>query len=363
VPKYYTPSFRIDVNGSRLEGDVSKNIQQVQIVTMPDTLDTFNFTLINTLPKMRWTHTDDARLFQPGHSVKISMGYVDDLHEMVGGEITQVRPTFPESGVPTVSIEGHSRMHRLCGSNKVRTFQHTNPKQVVEKIGRDVGLDVKADDVDLQQDYVIQPNQSDLEFLKSIAKSLHFEVLVQDKTLIFRKSQESRPKASTFIWYGTQESFAPAPDTFPLKSFSPQMNALAPANNVEHRSWDMRSKQAFVSRASSANQTDLMCGKQSGAEFSASAFGTQRIVVDVTHPFATQEEGDQRASSSYNAKALGFIGGTAQTIGVPTLRSGQVIELKGLGRIFNGCYLIDEATHSIGESGYQTGFTVKRNAS
>ena len=362
MPAYYAPAFRIEVNGSRIQGDVSKNIQQVKIVSMPDTLDTFSFELTNALPKMRWTHTDDAQLFQPGNAVKIAMGYVDDMHDMMEGEITTVNPTFPDSGVPTVSIEGHSRMHRLRGDNKTRTFQKTTPKQIAEQIGREAGLDVKAEDVQMHQDYVIQPNQSDLEFLKNIARSLHFEVLVQNKTLIFRRAKEAEAKILTLIWYGTQESFAPAPDTMPLKSFSPQMNALAPATNVECRAYDMQSKKALVSRASSDNQTSLMGGKQTGAQVSQSSFQRPRNVVQVTNPFGSQDEGDHRAKSAYNSKAMGFIGGTAQTIGIPQLWSGKVVELKGLGPTFDGCYYVDEATHSIDENGYSTSFTVKRNA-
>jgi phage protein D len=362
VPKYFAPSFRIDVNGSRLEGDVSKNIQQVEVVSMPDTLDTFTFTLVNALPGMRWTHSDDAKLFKPGNSVSILMGYVDDLHEMMEGEITQVSPTFPSSGTPTVEIQGHSRMHRLRGDNKTQTFQNVTAKQIVQKIGQDAGLDVKADDVDVQQDYVIQPNVSDLEFLKSIAKSLHFELLVQNKTLIFRKAQEAAAKAFTFIWFGTQESFTPTPDTLPLKSFSPQMDALAPATTVQYRGYDMKSKKPFVSNASSTDQATKMGGTQSGADVSQTAFQMPRNVVHVTSPFDNKETGDQMAKSTLNEKALNLVKGSAETIGVPELWSGQVVELKGLGPVFSGNYVITEATHTIGESGYQTSFKVKRNA-
>ena len=105
MTKYFAPSFRIQVNGSRIRADVSAEIEQVQVVSKPDTLDTFSFTIANPLPKMRWTHTADADLFREGSSVKISLGYVDDLQEMIEGEITQISPSFPQDGIPTVAIE------------------------------------------------------------------------------------------------------------------------------------------------------------------------------------------------------------------------------------------------------------------
>jgi phage protein D len=82
----------------------------------------------------------------------------------------------------------------------------------------------------------------------------------------------------------------------------------------------------------------------------------------VTTPFSSQAEGDQHAKAKFNEKAMNLVGGSAQTIGIPDLRSGQVVELKGLGPRFDGFYYIDEATHSISGSGYQTSFTVKRNS-
>jgi len=362
VSTYYVPAFQIEVNGSSLQADISKNIERVQVVSMPDALDTFSFTLVNALPKMRWTHSDDAQLFFPGSSVKISMGYVDDMHEMMEGEITKLSPSFPASGTPTIEIEGHSLMHRLRGENKTRTFQDTTPSQIAMKIGQEAGLEVQADDVNLQQEYVIQPNQSDLEFLKSLAKSVHCEVLVQKKSLIFRKAKEADSESFTLIWYGPQESFAPAPDTMPLKSFTPQMNCLAPATDVHYRAYDMKQKKAFVCKASDANQSSLMGGTQSAGQLAKNAFQRARTVVQVTTPFDTQDEGDHHAKSTYNAKAMELVGGNAETIGIPKLWSGQVVELKGLGPIFSGRYYVHEATHVIDNNGYHTSFSVKRNA-
>jgi phage protein D len=362
VPDYFVPAFQILVDGEHLAADVSKNIQQVSVISAPDTLDKFSLSLVNPLPKMRWTHTDDAKLFKPGAWVKIKMGYGSDLQDMMEGEITHFSPSFPDGGTPTVTIEGHSLMHRLRGENKTQTFQQVTGKQIAEKIGQDAGLQVQAEDPGVQHDYVIQPNQSDLQFLKDVAKKVCFEVLVQGKTLIFRKIKEAEPKTLTFVWYGVQESFAPPPDTLPLKSFSPQMNVIEPPNTVEYRGWDWANKQAFVSQATTAQQTTTMGGTKKAADVSSNAYNRQRKIVRVNHPFASKEEGDKGAASEFNAKALGFVSGSAETIGVPNLSPGQVVEFKGLGPIFDGSYLVGEVTHSITEGGFQTNFSVQRNA-
>src|ERR1700722_8118643 len=120
---YFAPAFRVELNGSRLESDISANVEEVSVVSKPNGMDTFSLTLVNPYPELRWTHSDDAELFKEGTSVKISLGYVDHLLPMFDGEITKISPTFPESGTPTITIEGHSRMHWLTGDRKTRTFR------------------------------------------------------------------------------------------------------------------------------------------------------------------------------------------------------------------------------------------------
>src|SRR4051794_30237274 len=113
---FFDPAFRVIVNDTRLSLDVSRNILQVNVVSELDTSDHFSLTLTNPYPTMPWTHTDKADLFQLGNSVRIEMGYVDNLQTLFQGEITSLSPTFPESGVPTLEISGRTQAHRLQGS-------------------------------------------------------------------------------------------------------------------------------------------------------------------------------------------------------------------------------------------------------
>lgn len=362
MPDYFAPAFRVEINGANLAADVSKNIQQVSVVSEPNSMDTFNLTLVNEYPRLRWTHTNDANLFQEGSVVTIAMGYVDDLQEMIEGEITQISPSFPESGMPIISIEGHTRMHWLHGSKSTRTFQKMTDKQIVEKIAQEAGLQTQADETDVQYDYVMQANQTDLEFIRDRAAKIHFEILVKGKTLIFRKSNEVGSKIYTFVWGHTQAAFAAGPNSLPLKSFSTTMNTLQPPSKVEVRGYDVKNKKEFVAHAGTGDETTTMAGSKTGGQVVSGAFHKPRQLVQVSIPVASQAEADQHAKALLNNLGLNFVTGNASTIGVPDIRSGSVVELKGLGPRFSGQYYIDTATHTMGGNGYQTDFTVKRNA-
>jgi phage protein D len=361
MTNYFAPTFRIEVNGSRLAANISENIQDLQIVSKPDTLDTFSFTVVNPLPELRWTHTDDANLFKEGNSVVIWLGYMGHMKKMIEGEITQIKPTFPESDMPTVGIEGHTRLHRLQGDSKTRTFQKMTDAQIAQQIAQEAGLTAEADDTPIRYDYIMQPNQSDLEFLRERASRIHFEILVEGKTLIFRKAKEGADKVYTLVWAQTQKGFS-TDSTFPLKSFSPELDALQSVSNVEYRSYDPTTKQALVSRADSSDQDATMGGTDKGSQVCINSYQRKRQYVSVATPFVSQAEGDQHAKSKLNQKAMNVVVGSAESIGLPDLRSGKVVQLIGIGKRFEGFYYVDEATHSLGGGGYFTSFTVKRNS-
>jgi len=294
--------------------------------------------------------------------VTIAMGYVDDLQEMIEGEITQISPSFPESGTPVISIQGHTRMHWLHGSRNTRTFQKMTDKQIVEKVAQEAGLQAQADETDVQHDYVMQTNQTDLEFIRDRAGKIHFEILVKGKTLIFRKSNEVGSRIYTFVWGHTQAAFAAGPNSLPLKSFSTTMNTMEPPSKVEVRGYDVKNKKEFVAHAGTGDETTTMAGSKTGGQVVSGAFHKPRQLVQVSIPVASQAEADQHAKALLNNLGLNFVTGNASTIGVPDIRSGSVVELQGLGPRFSGQYYIDTATHTIGGNGYQTDFTVKRNA-
>jgi uncharacterized protein len=363
MPDFFAPAFRVEVNGSKLAADVSKNVEEVTVVSKPDTLDTFTLTLLNAYPEMRWTHTQQGiDLFKEGNGVKIALGYVDDLEPMFDGEITKITPNFPDSGPPTLNIEGHTRLHWLLGDRKSRAFPGMTDKQIVEKIAQDNGLEAKADDPGVQYDYISQNNQTDLEFIRARAGRIHYEVLVQEKTLIFRKAHDSDSKIYTLVWGQTQKGLSGQANVLPLKTFSVTLNTLQQTGSVTVRGYDPQTKKEIVGRAGAGDENSRMGGSVTGPQISAGAFHKQRQYVRVGTPVASQAEADELARAIYNDRAMEFLTGNGSTIGIPDLRAGNTVSLEGLGPRFSGLYYIDEATHSLGGTGYLTNFTAKRNA-
>ena len=360
---YFAPAFSVSINRAALQADVSKNIMNVSVTHEPDTMDSFRLTIANPYPDMPWTHDDrKAKLFQEGSEVRIEMGYVGDLREVFDGLITGVSPTFPNSGVPTLSVNGYTQMQRLQGTPRVRTFQQKTDKEIAQQIAGDLQLELEADETKTRHPYVIQYNQTDLAFLLERAGRINFKLQVQDGKLIFRRTQGSQDKTYLLVWGRPRQQIDPTQNIMPLKEFNPTLNTLRPANRVIVRGQHPTSRERFEGRGGQGDEESDMGGSQTGPQTTAQALGAERELTIVNIPISSQDEADQIARSIYNELSMKFLTGSGSTIGLPDLRAGRFVELAGLGTRFSGRYYVTQTTHTLSDSGYETRFTVERNS-
>ena len=57
--------------------------------------------------------------------------------------------------------------------------------------------------------------------------------------------------------------------------------------------------------------------------------------------------------------AKNLVTGSGSTVGLPELRAGRPVYIRGLGRRFSGRYLVTSSTHALGDSGYTTQFEAR----
>jgi phage protein D len=357
---YFAPAFTVDVEGTEIAADISKNITDISVTSEPSTIDHFSLTIVNAFPDLRWTHSDDAKLFQEGNSVKVLLGYVDRVQPIFDGEITKISPSFPESGHPTVRVEGFSRLHRLQLHTHLRSWQNVTDKQVVADVAKDSKLTARADDPGTTHSFVYQHNEDDFRFIMRRARRIRYEVLTEGKDLIFRKAQEGQPKTFTLVWGNPQEGLKGA-NVLPLRSFTPTLDPTGQPSAVVVRGYDTETNEPIEERAAASDIDAPMDGAATGPQVAQDAFGEPREVTITDIPVATAAEARQLARAELNRRVRRLVTGSGVSIGIPDLRAGHVVELRGLGR-FSGPYYVKSATHSIGSSGYQTSFTVERSS-
>jgi phage protein D len=337
-------NFKLLLNGSELSGEL---LSAVEGVTLEDEINlpamfTFKFNTVDFF-KGDWRGVD-LKTFKVGDIVKISMG-IDSTVEMMTGEITALDYTFGDSSF--VEVRGYDRLHRLRFGTMRRSFKDMKDSDIASKVASDVSLSPNVDDTGTIQPYIFQNNQTNYEFLLERANRIGYEMLVDDKKFIFRKSQEDKTPEVT-LQYGID-----------LINFSARINTLTEGSKIEVRGWNVKDKEEITSSATKGSENSKMKGKESGYEMSEKAFTASAVSV-VDDLIIDSKDAENIAKAKYNLNLQEFVTGEGICGGNPKIRAGKTIEIKGLGDRLSGTYYVASTVHSLSEGAYTTTFRVRR---
>ena len=246
------PTFKVFINGSELPPQAQADVIEVSVhedVSVPSmfVLRLKNWDMIRLIV----TWVDDA-LFGVGNEVEVQMGYVDNVETLLIGEITGLEPEFQAGVPPTVTVRGYDRRHRLMRGRKTRSFTGVKDSDIASQIANERGLTPDTTDTAVTLDYVLQHNQTDLEFLQDRAARIGYEVVVEDKTLLFRPHQHTGSEVLTL-----------ARDT-ELLEFYPCLTTLNQVGQTAVRGWNIKDKKPIVGQAGAGHVSTTMGGTTSG---------------------------------------------------------------------------------------------------
>jgi len=353
MPGSTVPDYDIRINGAAISNALRSDITSV---TVQEDLDAFS---MFTVALFNWKSEDgnnratwgDSSLFAIGNEVELSLGFVDDVHKVMTGEITSLEAVFSTSDdeEDLLTVRGFDYRNRLARGRKTRTFSQMKDSAIVSQIAQGAGLRAKATDTKVTLPFVVQSNQSDWEFLQSRANRIGYEVFVKDKVLYFQPPQIAHSAA---VKLHVDE----------VSEFRPRLSSQTQVGTVMVRGWDVKQKKVIVGSAATGQETATMGGKSSGPRVANRAFG-KSSTISVTQPVQSKAEADQIALGRFNEMAMTYVEGTVMCNGRPQLHAGTVIEMTGAGKLFSGAYYVTSVTHTLSaDDGYRTEFAVRRNA-
>lgn len=342
------PDIDIHINGTKLPLPAQQDVFAVTVQEDLDAPSMFSLELYNwDMEKLAITWSD-AKLFEPGNEIKIWLGYVGDLHEVMSAEITSLEPAFEADEPPVLTVRGYDLRHRLLRGRRTRSFTKMKDSAIAKKIAGEVRLQAKVTDSKVTHDYVLQHNQTDLDFLRERAGRIGYEVYVQAKTLYFRPPKNEAKETITLSMEDILE-------------FSPRLSTDSQVGELVVRGWDVKEKKSIVGEAKAGQESTKMGGSTSGPSQTNKAFGKSSI-AGASEAVLSKAEADQMANGQFNELALAYISGEGTCFGQPKLRPGTVVKIEGAGKKFSGLYYVSAITHSVTVDGYTTAFTVRRNA-
>ena len=343
------PGFEVTVGGRKLPPEILGRVSEVTVDLSLDKAGMFTMKMGGAGDeddKDKWIDDD---LFAIGKAVEVKMGHGADMKSLFGGEITGLDPSFSSEQPPTMSVRSYDRSHCLQKGIENRTFTKVKYSDIASKIATEARLTPEVEDSRVVHEFVYQANQSNLNFLRALATEINYELMVEDKTLIFRPASVNGRAVVTL----TMEK--------DLIEFSARLSAARQVTEVVVRGWSTTEKKEITGKATEGDAPRMGDGK-SAAALSKEACGAAVEIVS-WHPVMSQAEADQMAASRFGAVSLGLVEGNGSTEGRADLRPGRVINIEGVGKRFSGPYYVTETTHRFDqENGYRTNFSVRRNA-
>lgn len=343
---FYAPGFRVLVAGADVMKEKLVELTGVTVEEVLDGADRFSFKLSD--PGAKWL---DSGTFDPGGEVEIKMGYLDQLTTLLVGEIIALRPSFPVSGTTELEVSGYDFSHQFTRVRRERTFKEMKDSQVMASIAGEAKhkLKTEIDPTELIHPVIVQSRQTDFEFMTMLAERNFFEFAVRGRTLFFRRPRGAKDVAAAMD-YGRS-----------LLSFTPELNMAGQVSEVTVRGWHPQTKEAIIGKARKGAEEGREQRRSSCGELVEKIHGATVEERVLDRPVFSQQEADNLARAILNRLSQGLITGQAECIGMPEIRAGSVVELRGLGKTFSRKYYVDRAAHTFSSSGYTTTFRVKEN--
>ena len=373
---FYVPAFIIKVQNEELKRVVMNDILNVTYTDSLTNVDSFDMTVNNwDAGAKKFDQTafkySDKDTFNPWKDVEVQMGYYrngkSELRTMLIGEITTLTPNFPQSGAPTLTVRGVNLFHRF------RTKQETKPffnkkdsdvaKEIVESIATEIRkkspqLKLKLDDKDYATNikcekavpYLLMNNQFPIRFLMERASDLGYELTMEEAsqggnrevTFHYRPTTDVKRKTYILEW-GVS-----------LMSFQPTLQCANQVAELTVRGWNPQTKKPIKVTVKRSDIKGIVTPSELGV---TEPDLTKKVEIVIDRPIKDEAEAKTLATNRLRQIGEVLVEAKGKTIGVPDLRAGCKVEIKGLGTRFSGTYLVTGTTHSIGEAGYTTDFT------
>ncbi len=382
---FYVPRFELRIDGAGLPRNVLRDVIELTYKDDVKKLDSFELTVNNwDADKGRFKYVGSEskadleggspdsiryRLFEPCHKqVVLRMGYRGELPVLLTGNFTTMEPNFPSSGAPTLSVRGLNVLHQLRRKQYTYSWVKRRDSEIAREIAqlKDDGakrfpLPIRIDEAALAKepriDYVAEKNQHDIDFLLARARLRGYVVVIREA--------EPGGGGERHLYFGPSdggEQTAPRDVTFALEwgksliDFKPTLTTANQVKSVTVNGWDRKTKKPIKEKVS----IDDKEFKKRNRDLRHIQKCDPREEVVVDRPVFSKKEAKKLALDMLTDRDKEMVKASGTTIGLPDLRAGRKVEIRGLGSRFSGTYFVTETTHKIGDGGYTTAFKARR---
>jgi phage protein D len=327
-------------------------------------------------------------LFEGGVA-EVDLGYAEpDQHAlMIKATITKVEVSYPDNGVPSISLKGEDRSIQMGLVERRKVWRDRTVTDIVRAVATAKPYGFARVEAQLSPDPMIrsrpinQDGKTDLAFLQELAKTYHAKCFVeldeQDQEILYfipERRVVSLRRPDTLVL-----RFRDGPDgpDSNLSSFSPSFDSSYIDRQKEVTDIDQQGRQieskakppvdvvvweldeGRLGQASGADQDRLRTlyerGVQRKRELQKSLSARQATVGLVV-----PDQGElESTNDSLESRRLGMTA-SGTTVGTIWLRAKSNVIVRGVNARFNGTWYVSSVTHKLDGGGYKSDFKCVR---
>ena len=350
IDKYYDfrePDVRILIDGTSISSK-GLSVSEVEVERVLNGAGSFRFVVPLALDVEFNPEYED--IFSFGKEVEIRLGYRDRFETVITGIITGLTYHFEEENFLDLEVEGYDLLFLLMKNRRTKSWNNMTISSIVEDIAGFYPFnDVQIEKTYITFDHLRQENETDFSFVKNLSQKVGCEFFADENGgFVFRKPA-LKPSTDITLRFGRELLF-----------FRPTIDISNLVNEVVVKGWNPEAKKEVVGHAVSGDENLFEAG-EAGTAVVRKTLKIPAVREEIA-PVKTQEEADKLASSILNETSLNYVKGSCTAVGLPDVKVGTVVELKGLGKKFSKRYYIDKVIHRFTDNGFSTKFEVKRSS-
>lgn len=290
----------------------------------------------------------DRALLDFGAEIAIELGAGDAFGRVFSGRITAIEGRFPQQRSPEVLVLAEDRLQDLRMTRRTRIFENKSVEDIVGDIASGHNLGKEVDIAPVTLPVMAQLNQSDLAFLRLLARIADADVWFEDSKLHMQARARRRGQQVTLVYGQTLHELSVSAD------LAHQRTAVVVAG------WNATDKAVLSASADSNKIQGELNGGVSGPSILSQKFGPRKEQLVHEYPLSSSEA-RARADARMRSVSRRFVTGHGVSEGDARIRVGAKVTMRGVGDLFDGAYFVSEAHHLFDyRTGYRTAFTVER---
>lgn len=348
-------NLRIEIDGAEI-AELYNDLISLEVELDEELGGMFRLSIALALrPDGSWPYVDDER-FTIWKRVVITAGLEDDTPQLIDGYITHICPSFGDSlGQCELAIWGMDASVLMDREDKLKDWPGKKDSDIAAEIFNTYGLTPEVADTEVvheEEVSTIIQRETDIQFLKRLARRNGFECYVDGDTGYFRPPQiDSASQPVLAVHFGDETN---------INSFQLEVNALAPAN-VTMFQVDRSNKEVLDATSETAQQR--MLGANGADDYLGAGMTPGLVYISKTVTTGSLEMA-LLSQGLYNTGEW-FVTGEGEVAANQygnVLKPRGTVTIKGIGETHSGVYYVTHVTHVFTGAGYTQLFRVKRNA-